>query len=318
MVFITAAARLHALTIDNYTAAANDRFANNPAFIAGAFNLSGVSRASNGAWVTMLAPNVFVAANHYTPAEGNTVIFYATNNSSGPSVTRTVSGARQRVGTTDIFLGTLDRPLPEGYATYTMAAEAVKNSTGWTNTYRSAVLYHFGLSPGSYSGVLDIAVGRNVPDRWAGQHTIGPSTTWAFATTYDTSGAPNYQAHETQVVANDSGAPIFFDSGDGTLRLLGLTWGNGTWSANGTNYPISVFTYLGNYQSEIDAFLSTHSAPYLRTRTIAARTSAWGVFSPPMGHRDIFGCHNHCKHSAASVASILTRLILKFAFGNHE
>ncbi len=253
-----------ALTIDNYSAAANDRFAtNNPsAFIANGFNLSGVSRASNNAWVTMIAPNVFVSCYHYTPAAGDSVPFYATNNSAGPSVTRTVSGARQRIGTTDIFLGTLDRPLPEGYASYAHATETVTNSTAWTDTYRNSVLYHFGISPGSYSGALDIAVGHNVPDRWVGSHTISPSTTWAFATTYDTNGAANYQTHETMVVS-DSGAPIFADTGSNTFRLVGITWGKGTWAVGGTNYPISIFTYLGNYTNEIAGFLATNSAPYL-------------------------------------------------------
>ena len=253
-----------ALTIDNYSAAANDRFAtNNPsAFIANGFNLSGVSRASNNAWVTMIAPNVFVTCYHYTPAAGDSVPFYATNNSAGPSVTRTVSGARQRIGTTDIFLGTLDRPLPEGYASYARATETVNDSAAWTDTYRNSVLYHFGISPGSYSGALDIAVGRNVPDRWVGSHTISPSTTWAFATTYDTNGAANYQTHETMVVS-DSGAPIFADTGSNTFRLVGITWGKGTWAVGGTNYPISIFTYLGNYTNEIAGFIATNSAPYL-------------------------------------------------------
>ena len=276
---LAAAAPARALVIDSYSAAANDRFAtNNPsAFIANGFNLSGVSRATNGAWVTMIAPNVFVGANHYAPAEGNTVTFYASNSATGPSVTRTVTGARQRIlGTTDIFVGTLDAPLPEGYATYATATETVITNSGWDTTYRNAVLYHVGLSPGSYSGALDVAVGRNVTDRWFNQHTISPSTTWAFGAMYDTNGAANYQTYETKV-SGDSGAPIFYDAGSNTFRLLGITWGTGTY---GDGSVASIFTYLGNYTNEIGGFLATNALPSIPNTPAgfeAARISSFRV-----------------------------------------
>ncbi|MFO7821690.1 MAG: hypothetical protein R6V56_06540 [Lentisphaeria bacterium] len=59
-----------AMIIDGGSSAENDRFANDPAFIADQFELSGVALNDNSRWLTMLSENVYISAHHYSPAEG--------------------------------------------------------------------------------------------------------------------------------------------------------------------------------------------------------------------------------------------------------
>jgi len=246
-----------ALTIDGYTAAANDRFANNPAFIASDFNLSGISRASNGAWVTMIRPNVYIGCYHYTPATGNTVTFYQTNNPGGPTVTRTISATRQRIGTTDLFVGTLDAPLPENYAYYARATEPLASTANWNQyPYKLASLYHVGISPGAYSGAQDVAVGRNKPDVWQANLAFGNSTTTIFVTSNNTATDTNFVPYETMAQTGDSGAPILYDQGNGTLRLAGIAWVI-------LSSPVGTgFSAVGSYASLISTFESANALPY--------------------------------------------------------
>jgi len=247
------------LTIDNYSAAKNDRFANDASFILGDQNLSGIARASNNAWLVMISPNTFLCAAHYTPAVGDTIRFYRENDVNGASITRVAASTRQKVGASDLYIGTLDAPLPEGYAYYDYADEIVTDSTEWTATHRNRLLFHFGQSPGNYPPEQDIGVGFNLADVWVGLHTIDGSTAYVFAAIYEASGDPDYQKYESKVVGSDSGAPVFYKTDTGDLRVLGITWGTATWGKGDTG---SLFTYVGSYADSVSRFVATNGLGY--------------------------------------------------------
>ena len=103
----TAATSSAAISIQNFTPATNDRFAHDPAFTAAAYDWSGVGRASDGRWVTMLSSNVFISATHNHPGLpgigiGTTVSFLPGNNPGSPAISGTIASAQQ-IGITDLW-----------------------------------------------------------------------------------------------------------------------------------------------------------------------------------------------------------------------
>lgn len=245
-----------ALIISGYTAATNDRFANQAGFIANTFDLSGVAISSDGRWATLLSPNVFITANHFAPQVGQTITFYKTNDPNGESVTRTVSTVREKVGTTDLFLTVLEEPVPEGYAFYARATENVSFFSNFYEYFRDN-LYHLGRSQGAYTTSLDVSVGRNLLDRTSQNQSTpdinaqGP----AIETTQNENGHSNFVSYETMAQGGDSGAPLFYDQGNGALRLIGISWYINAVPATG-------FSPVGDQSSSITSFLTTNSLPY--------------------------------------------------------
>ena len=80
------------------------------------YNWSGEGRYAQ--WGTLISPDYFLTANHYTPGVGGTLYFYSTNDSTGPREARTVTWGTQIFGLfngvltpTDLWLGKLDAPL---------------------------------------------------------------------------------------------------------------------------------------------------------------------------------------------------------------
>ncbi|MFP4674582.1 MAG: hypothetical protein ACLFO5_08370, partial [Opitutales bacterium] len=100
-----------AINIDGFTTDENDRFANDSSFVADQFDLSGVGINNNGHWLTMLSDEVFISAEHLKPATGSSVTFYESNDPDGASSTRSVTSNTQQIGTSDLYVGTLDSPL---------------------------------------------------------------------------------------------------------------------------------------------------------------------------------------------------------------
>lgn len=100
-----------ALLVTGSSPTTNDRFANDPSFVAAAYDWSGVGRAASGAWATLLTPNVFLSATHFRPAIGSTVTFYPGNDPSAPALGRTVAGGQQIAGT-DLWIGHFANALP--------------------------------------------------------------------------------------------------------------------------------------------------------------------------------------------------------------
>ncbi len=244
---------LKALEIDGYSSQVNDRFSNDASFIAQGFNISGVARTQDGQWLTMISRTAFIACNHWHPASGNTVVFYKTNDPSGEQVTRTVSSVQKRIGTTDLFLGTLNEPLPADYAYYAYATETIDTLVKWNQSaYKLASVYHVGQSPSGSPAPISFAVGRNKLDDWM-NITDGVSTNAIFVATKDSVGEANFVNYESIVVTYDSGAPIFYDQGNGTLRVIGITW---VLLSDPQNNPqASGFSVVGNYADVIADFL---------------------------------------------------------------
>ena len=63
----------------NYSADSNRRFNDNPAFVGGTYDFSGVGRSNTGRWATLLGDNYFITANHFPAAAGQQVTFGAGN-----------------------------------------------------------------------------------------------------------------------------------------------------------------------------------------------------------------------------------------------
>ncbi|MGA0333335.1 MAG: hypothetical protein ACO3N7_05585 [Kiritimatiellia bacterium] len=243
------------MIIDGYSSSTNDRFAKDNAFIAAAFDLSGVAISQDGRWATLLSPNVFITANHYPPGVGQSITFYRTNDPSGPKITRSVSTVRQRIGTSDLLLCTLNLPVPEGYAFYSFFDRSTLSTRGW-QLLGGKEVYHFGKSPGnSFSSPLNLAVGKNVIDGRVSNQVVespaanGPAILCAQNT--DLGKIP----FETMAQIGDSGGPLFIDTGNNSLQLAGIAWFI-------TSAPSTGFSPTGDHAADINSFLGTHSLPY--------------------------------------------------------
>jgi len=249
-----------AIQIANFSSLTNDRFTNDASFVADALDLSGVAIADDGKWVTMLSSNVFISANHYHPGTGTSVTFYSGNDASGLSATRTIDGG-QRIGSTDLWIGTLDSPLSNDFAFYGFATQdttslnsnsGAASSENFTESpYALETAYVFGRSDSSWSTSQDMAVGRNVLDYWLDNVTAGGTSDDALVATVNPENTGNYVNYEAYLQSGDSGAPLL--SEDGTI--VGLNWFIGTLGSN----AINGFSYLGNYDAEIQAFLDSNS-----------------------------------------------------------
>ncbi|MFU8848020.1 MAG: hypothetical protein ACNA77_04805 [Opitutales bacterium] len=125
---IACSALMHgAILIDNFSSATNDRFANDPQFIANSYNLSGIAIANDGRWVTMISENVFLSAHHFFPADGTSVTFYGSNDPAGINTTRVIQKS-ERIGSSDIRIGTLDAGLGSGFSFYDFATQNTSNN----------------------------------------------------------------------------------------------------------------------------------------------------------------------------------------------
>ena len=265
MLFATA----QSAQIDDFSSNSNDRFSNHPDFIGESFNLSGVALTNGGHWVTMISPNVYITANHFKSGAGTVVNFYETNDPNGSSISRSISSTSQRIGNTDLWLGTLNEPLTFDYAYYDFANEVINNNNtapggGPTSANAESFInspyylentYMFGRSPSSFPVSQDIAVGRNRFDRWLGSVTAAGATDLAFGADYNASTDTNYVQHETILEQGDSGGPMMVDI-NGSLRLIGINWF--IYSSGGEPLGTAV-SYVGNHATEIESFLDTHS-----------------------------------------------------------
>lgn len=276
-----------ALLIDGYSAAANDRFANSSEFIAADYNLSGVAIAPNNTWLTLVAANAYLAADHYKPAVGSTITFYATNDPNGPTITRIVTATRERFGNSDLLIGTLDRPVPEGYAVYAYATEiltervflGIRSWNGWSNyPYRNQTLFHVGKSKGSYANLIKVAVGQNKLSS-VGDYTLANSNdeviSFGVGITADENAPshPDYVPYETFAETGDSGAPLFFRQNSNSLKVVGIAWFKSTKS----NPRFTGFTPVGNYATNITSFINQHGAGYIPAAPVGLVAQALDV-----------------------------------------
>ena len=102
---------------DHAMIATNDRFyvGADKAFIGAGLNLSGVGQASNGASATMISPQYFITAYHYSA--GGTVTFYEGDTTASGGHTYTVDSSFSFTTTyngspSDVYLCRLTAPIP--------------------------------------------------------------------------------------------------------------------------------------------------------------------------------------------------------------
>ncbi|MEM6506774.1 MAG: PEP-CTERM sorting domain-containing protein [Planctomycetota bacterium] len=257
--FITG--RAVALTIDNSSSALNDRFANDPSFIMSNYDLSGVGRSEGGRWGTLVSRNVFVSANHFPPSTTNgSLTFYKTNDPTGESININVASG-QRIGSSDVWVGVLERPVPVGYAVYDLATANINNTAQFNSSvYHDLNAFLVGQSPfNNFGGARDVAVGRNVLDFFPTVNAEGTTDRSIAASINNAQDVTN----EAGLVQFDSGAPLLVDlnenDNDYSLQLVGANWYIGTLSGT----ELNGFTYLGNYDTQIQAIIDNNPVPLL-------------------------------------------------------
>lgn len=244
------------INIIGYDSLANDRFINDDSFFGGDLNLSGVAIADTGQgpafsgddggrWVTMLSRNVFITADHFAPGVGSSVTFHQTNDAQGASFSALIEQT-ERIGNTDIRLGTLNAALPDGYAYYDVLNSPF-NSEGPVSITGPNVLT-FGRSDGNYAVIQDMAVGQNNMNLFFPSQTVGGATGDAGLMTFDDPGL----TYESQFGLGDSGAPAMVLE-NGNLTIVGVNWFIGSFNEDAT--PFSGVTFLPNYQTEIQAYI---------------------------------------------------------------
>jgi len=243
-----------AINIEGFTSATNDRFANDPQFIADNFDLSGVGIADNGRWVTMVSENVFLSAHHFHPSDGTNVTFHAGNDPNGFSTARTVAES-QRIRDSDLRIGRLDTPLGNDFSPLPFVS----------SLFLPQEVFMFGRSPSSRPVNQDIAVGKNVLDG----STIAtitfepdgssPDTTDTFATAVvDEENQGNFVPFEAFLQAGDSGAPVLMEDGNGGLTIVGTNSFIGT---NSSAQDVNGITFVGFYADDIQSFIDAHPVP---------------------------------------------------------
>lgn len=272
LLFFWTASPLVAIEIQGHSATENDRFANDAAsFIGTGYNWSGIGRATTGDaskgghWATMISPNVFLSANHYHPVSGTSLYFYPDNDPSPSPIVRTIANG-QRIGTSDLWIGTLDQVLPNTVSYYNHANQVLNSAA-----YASSILANensltVGITETNTgygaNRLTNMAVGRNIIDDFALSLNVSGTTAPALRTLNDLPGDSNLVTHESQLVGGDSGAPLFIDVG-GNLQLVGINWAIGPVDIDPDPETeelrnASYYSYLGNYSAQIQNYVDAN------------------------------------------------------------
>jgi len=258
-----------AISIDNFTAASNDRFSNDANFIAAADDLSGVGRDTAGHWATLIGPNIFLSATHSHPAVNSTIYFYPGNDPAAIPVTRTVAGAQQLSGT-DLWIGHFATAVPSSIAWYPYADVLIDDVEHFFLTsYANDYAYMAGISPTTTgygaSNLTDMAVGENHVEWFYEGVTAGSSTGDVLALIQNEPGdgfyGYTYETYEAFLQGGDSGSPLFLVTGGG-IQVAGTAWAiSEVEIAEGVMRPISIYTYTGNYTTAIDGYMDAYLVP---------------------------------------------------------
>lgn len=260
------------IIIQGYTDATNDRFSNNAAFVAAAYNLSGVGQnasggAPTGRWATAISRNVIISANHLDAGAGN-IAFFPGNDPSASPVLRTVESAVQ-IPNTDLWLGRLNSFLPDNIAHYNIHTEPLTGPDPVPPAIGSLVsagslqgrnAFMFGRSPFNEDANPndnrfawnDAAVGRNLISGYienANVPSLGQTDLDSLILIFD-SAPPNQVPFEAMAQSGDSGAPLLVDI-NGNLVLLGINSFIFSGGVSGTGV-----SYVGNQATFINNFIS--------------------------------------------------------------
>jgi hypothetical protein len=256
-----------AISIQSFSAETNDRFANDPSFIADAYDWSGVGRSAGGQWVVMLSGTVFLSAKH-APASG-TITFFPGNDPGVTPVTRSITTA-EAIGATDLWIGQLDSPLPGSIATYNFVTIPLTEAGFGSSTVANQFSYMSGHSPttSGYGGstLTNQAVGTNRAEGFQQNVTISGSTGDVLLLVQNLPGYAGYShtTYEADINAGDSGSPLMFISG-GDLVVAGIAWASGTTDIQPgpgeTIRNLSIYTYLGNYSGQIQDYIDAAAIP---------------------------------------------------------
>ena len=279
------------INIANFTAATNDRFANDSSLITtvAGFDLSGVGRTLTGApwsgtpqskggfWGTLIDENIFVSAEHYHASNGTLLHFYPDNDPSTTPITRTISGGQQ-IGTSDLWIGHLEFALPSSIKKYDWNQTSV-NHGNFGSTLFGDFVYMNGVTPTTgtaYDNRLqNQAVGENRIDHLLLGQDLDPGSPGSvgdvvtmvenIAGDFAFSGEFDPETYEADVNLGDSGSPLFTLNGAGTdLLVSGTAWFSATsfdidpHPVNETLRDISGYTFTGNYQSEIQTYIGAN------------------------------------------------------------
>jgi PEP-CTERM motif len=249
------------IVIDNYSDATNDRFTNNPNFIAAQFNLSGVGQNGGGIWATAISRNVVISASHSNP--NGTFHFFPGNDPGAQAVSRTlIAGKGISVPGTDIFLSVLDSELPSNIVHYNIADLFLTGQDSVGDTFfvenagalQGLNAYLIGRSPFNENipndnrfGFNDQAVGRNRISGYSEDVPFGSSDNDSLIFDYDAPASANYVQFEAAFRGGDSGAPAFIDV-NGQLLLIGTNaFVYNDLSASGINYVGNQYAAIQNY-----------------------------------------------------------------------
>lgn len=272
-----------AISIQNFTAATNDRFADAPGFTAAAYDWSGVGRSADGKWVTMISANVFLSARHFHPGSpgtgiGQSVFFYPGNDPSATPVTRTIAGVQQ-VGGTDLWLGYLSSPVPGTIAAYAISTTVLTAGSFGTSALANAPVYLSGISPttGSYGSYppTNQAVGTNRVEGFQSGVTVSGLTGDVLIMVQNQPGDAGFihTPYEANLAGGDSGGPLMTLSA-GNLVVSGIAWAIGTVDIDPgpgvTNRPAAIHSYTGNYAPAIQDYISLHAVPEPAGATLVA------------------------------------------------
>ncbi len=252
-----------ATSIQSFSAATNDRFANDPSFVGAAYDFSGVGRDALGHWAVMLSPTVFLSAHHHQPV--GSLIFYPGNDPAATPETVMIDEG-QRIGGTDLYIGRLDSPVSAAIKTYSF----VTIPPGSINTLSNAYVFMNGISPttaGYGSGspdVTDQTVGTNLIEGFQSELTVGSAVGDAIFTIRNLAGDGIYgygvTTHEAQLAVGDSGSPLFALSG-GNLVVAGISWAVGTLNLAIGPREFSAYTYTGSYTGAIEDYIEVAAVP---------------------------------------------------------
>lgn len=291
------------IIVDSYSHATNDRFSNDPNFVAAGFNLSGVGQTSGGTWGTAISNNVVISANHFAPS--GTLFFYPGNDANVVPISRQIVSG-QKVGATDIWLGVLDQPLPNNISYYPVANEfltATPSTAMMLNivdagSYQPSNAYLFGRSPFDENLINDNrfssndqAVGRNRVTGYAENVPFSDTDNDVLIFNFDAPSAPNFVPNEALFQGGDSGGPTFANIA-GQLVLLGTNaFILDDSSASGINY-------VGNQFSTIQNFIQLNAVPEPGVSVLILMTGATLICHSRRRHAHRLGsrtCHASVK-----------------------
>lgn len=268
------------LSVDSFSAATNDRFADNGSFFASGYDLSGMGRDpdvaltgySGGHWAVMVSRNVFLTAQHYNPWVGKDLVFYTGNDPTAQAITRTIAGAQQ-IGGTDLRIGYLDSALPTSVKTYGFSTTPLSEATFGVSSFNGNQVILTGISPTTSgygaSEVTNAAHGQNRLEGFFSNYTISGATGDSLLTVKNQPGdgtyGYSYVTHEADVNGGDSGSALFRIVG-GDLEVAGIAWASGTGNIAPSGLPpevrdISLYTYTGSYASDIQGYIDLHAVP---------------------------------------------------------